>query len=127
MIQTRTSTKRATVMPFRSGQIILVSYPFSDHTSAKLRPALVVSGDRFNEGEDFVALPLSSRINKDDEFGYSIFDTDSFFRDTGLRCSSSVKWTKPMTISKVVVKRRLGEVPDAVLREIQTKTQSLFS
>lgn len=127
MIPKKTCTLRATDMPFDPGQIVLVSYPFTDQTSAKLRPALVVSIAKFNGGEDFVAVPISSRADPDDAFSYLIQDTDEYFADTKLRRSSTVKWTKPMTISVVVVQRKLGVIPGSVLQEIQNKIRTVFS
>lgn len=53
-------------MPIDPGRILLVEYPLTDHTAAKQRPALVVSGVEFNRGEDFVVVPLSSRLIEDD-------------------------------------------------------------
>ncbi|HOO18338.1 MAG TPA: type II toxin-antitoxin system PemK/MazF family toxin [Phycisphaerae bacterium] len=37
-------------------------FPFTDTTGGKLRPALVVSGPKFNQDEDFTAVPISSRF-----------------------------------------------------------------
>lgn len=108
------------------GRLLLVTFPFSDQTGLKQRPVLVVSGVAFNQGEDFVVVPLSSRVSPDDHWGIPIYDKDSFFPQTGLRQSSSIKWTKPMTISSKVVHRRLGIIPAALLAEVQGKLQSLF-
>ncbi len=119
--------QRKTEMPFDPGRIILVSYPFTDQTGAKLRPALVISGAKFNAGEDFVAVPLSSRVEEPSTFGFVISDTDNYFADTGLRRASTVKWSKPMTISRRVVQRQLGIIPDDVLKQIRQRLCSMFS
>ena len=114
-------------MPYESGTLLLVAYPFTDRTAAKQRPVLVVSAKRFNRGEDFVGLPVSSRIIPDDPHGVVILDTDKHFPLTKLRRSSTVKWTKPMTLSSRVVVKKLGKVPPEILEEIQTRVRSLFS
>jgi len=111
-------------MPFEPGRIILVSFPFTDHTSAKLRPALVVSGSAFNAAEDFVAVPISGQLDAD---GYQILSTDPYFKTTQLRGDSTVRWMKPMTISSKVVVRRLGTIPPEVLTQIQAHIRSFFS
>ena len=114
-------------MPFEPGQIVLVSYPFTDQTFAKLRPALVVSKAEFNKREDFVAVAISSRVDPRDPHGYLIADTEAYFASTKLRCSSTVKWTKLLTISSTVVQRKLGTLPKEVLTEIQGRISTIFT
>jgi mRNA interferase MazF len=113
-------------MQLDPGQIILVAFPFSDHTATKVRPALVVSAPEFNRGEDFVALPISARIS-DDPHGFPIRSTDPFFAQTRLRTDSTVRWTKVMTLTSRVVTRKLGTVPAAVLQKIQELVRTIFS
>jgi mRNA interferase MazF len=55
---------------YRRGDIVLVSFPFTDLTFAKRRPALVVSPDIFNElNQDLILLAVTSQLNS---FPYSI-------------------------------------------------------
>ena len=113
-------------MPYEPGRLLLVAYPFTDHTTGKERPVLVISGMDFNRGEDVVVVPLSSRVVPNDPFGFPISDTEPYFPQTRLTRSSSVKWSKPMTISSKVVVRKLGMLPPAELKQVQEKVQSLF-
>jgi mRNA interferase MazF len=114
-------------MPYEPGRILLVNYPFTDRTTGKLRPVLVVSSAGFNNGEDVVVVPLSSRIAADDRFGFPIQPTDPYFPQTQLQRPSTVKWTKPMTISSAVVVKQLGHIPWEVLGKVQGLIKSLFS
>jgi mRNA-degrading endonuclease toxin of MazEF toxin-antitoxin module len=95
--------------------------------AGKLRPALIVSASRFNGGDDFVAVPISSQPKADDPYSFPIRDSDAYFADTGLKYNSAVKWTKPQAISKTVVARRLGQVPELVLNQILSLVRSVFS
>lgn len=113
-------------MPFEPGQVLLVEFPFTDHGSAKMRPVVVVSIYAFNVGEDFVALPISSRVGGD-EYSFAVLSTSSYFNATGLKYDSSVKWTKPMTISSRIVKRKLGVLAKEPLAELQSLVKTLFS
>ncbi len=48
---------------FRRGDIVLVSFPFTDLTSTKRRPALGVSRDSFNDAlQDVVLFALTTRL-----------------------------------------------------------------
>ncbi len=114
-------------MTLQAGEIVLLQYPFTDTSGIKLRPALIVSADKFNRGEDLIAVPISSRVVPDDAYGFVIAETDAFFPQTGLRCSSAVKWTKPMTISRLVIKSRKGSIPQPVLEAIRAKIRLLFT
>lgn len=113
-------------MPLEPGRIILIHYPFSDGTSAKVRPALVVSRTKFNHGEDVVVVPISSRVDKNEKYGYHVLDTEPFFASTQLRMSSTVRWSKPMTISDTVIIRKLGSVPQDVLVAIVNEIRDLL-
>ena len=47
---------------YRRGDIVLVSFPFTDLSSSKRRPALVISPDSFNEqGQDVVLIAITSQ------------------------------------------------------------------
>jgi mRNA-degrading endonuclease toxin of MazEF toxin-antitoxin module len=120
------SMTKVTAMPFEPGRLLLVAFPFTDNSAAKQRPVLVVSGIGFNQGEDVVVVPLSSRITPDDPLGFPLRETEPYFSQTRLRLGSTVKWTKPMTISSSVVTRKLGTIPAAALSEVQEKIRSLF-
>ena len=48
---------------YRQGDIVLVSLPFTDLTSSKRRPALIISPDSFNAaGEDLVLAAITSHM-----------------------------------------------------------------
>jgi mRNA interferase MazF len=51
---------------YRRGDIVLVSFPFTDLTSSKRRPALVISPNAFNDhGEDLVLVAITSQEPSD--------------------------------------------------------------
>ena len=110
----------------KCGQIVLVNYPFTDNSGSKVRPALLVSADRFNHGDDLVVVPISSVVDAADPYSYTLAADDTFFRDTGLRQTSSVRWTKPLTISRRVLRRRLGQLARGPLQEIQARMRDLL-
>jgi len=50
-------------MKVRRSEVVLVDFPYSDHTGSKVRPALVVQADAWNQRLDdtILALITSSR------------------------------------------------------------------
>ena len=51
---------------YRRGDIILVPFPFTDLSSSKRRPALVVSPDDFNGRlQDLVVIAITSQLTDD--------------------------------------------------------------
>jgi len=111
----------------KCGDICLVQYPFTDGSAAKLRPVLIVSADQFNNGEDIVVLPLTSNPNADEDFCVVIEDNDPNFNRTGLKQSSAIKCTKPLTISKRLFKRKLGAIHPSITTEVRTILADVFS
>ena len=71
-----------------------------------------------------ICMTLES-INND--LGGAIKDTEPFFPRSGLNLSSTVKWTKPMTITTAVISRRLGRLPVEVTREIVKKLTTMLA
>ena len=108
------------------GDIVTVYFPFTDHSGGKIRPALVVSADQFNRGADIVFVPISS-VPKPDADVFIIEDSAPYFSQTGLRRTSVVKWTKPMTVARTVVHAKLGTLPPSELAAIQAHIRRLFT
>lgn len=108
------------------GDIVTVNFPFTDHSGGKIRPALIVSVDEFNAGADVVFVPISS-APKSDPYVFIIEDAAPYFPQTGLRRTSAVKWTKPMTVARSVVYAKLGTLPTFELAAIQANIRRMFT
>jgi mRNA interferase MazF len=51
---------------YKRGDIVLVPFPFTDLSSSKRRPALVISADAFNDRmEDVVVAAITSQLTSD--------------------------------------------------------------
>ncbi|MBX2962206.1 MAG: type II toxin-antitoxin system PemK/MazF family toxin [Cyclobacteriaceae bacterium] len=57
---------------FVKGDIVVVPFPFSDLSSSKRRPAMVIAN---LPGEDIILCQITSQLVKD-EFSISLYDTD---------------------------------------------------
>jgi mRNA interferase MazF len=87
------------------GKIVLVPFPFTDLTAAKLRPALVIY-----EGEkDVVMAFISSKIpSEPSEVDILITKDHTSFRKAGLKVDSVIKLDKIATVMKDLIVGELG-------------------
>jgi mRNA interferase MazF len=89
------------------GGVVLVQFPFTDQSSAKQRPASVISSARYNrERPDLIILAVTSRTRDTPDYGeHSIED----WRAAGLLKPSVIK---PLiaTIEKSMVRKVLGQL-----------------
>jgi mRNA interferase MazF len=50
---------------FKRGDVVLVAFPFTDLTTTKMRPAVIVSSDAFNQNHlDIVLAAITSQVPK---------------------------------------------------------------
>lgn len=106
------------------GKIVLVPFPFTDLTAAKLRPALVLfEGDR-----DVVVAFISSKISDMPMLGSVVIgDEHPEFELTGLKVDSAIRLDKVATVLKELVVGEIGEVGDDLKREINEKMLEIYA
>jgi mRNA interferase MazF len=105
------------------GKIVLVPFPFTDLTAAKLRPALVIhEGDR-----DVVVAFISSIVPEPlSDSDIVIGKNHPEFKLTGLKVDSIIKLDKVATILKDFVIGEIGEVGQGLKKEINKKLGEIF-
>ena len=89
----------------KSGDIVLVRYPFTDFSDEKLRPALVLLHED-EEGDYLLAFITSIPLQRSN-FDYPILAE----KETGLKKDSLVRLKKIMTIHKSLILGRIGTIP----------------
>jgi mRNA interferase MazF len=105
---------------YKRGDIVLVSFPFTDLSSSKRRPALVISPDAFNEHrQDLVLVAITSQVP--DEITVTLDEDD--YVDGTLPKKSFVKLAKLFTVHSTLVLKRICALRhdklDAVLHELR--------
>ena len=104
--------------------IILIPFPYSDLSSEKKRPALVVSNSGFNQkNEDVICCLITSNpidhgycisiSNKDMESGYLEFD-------------SKIKPYRPFTVSKKIIYKIFGKLNLKKSLEVEKEINKLI-
>ena len=101
--------------------IVLLTFPFSDLESSKVRPAIVLSNDKYNRrSDDFVAVPLTSNLKFRD---YAIVVTNNELESGKLIVDSKVKVDRVFSVSQRLVRIKIGRIKAEVHERI---TDMLF-
>jgi len=105
------------------GKIVLVPFPFTDLTAAKLRPALVIY-----EGEkDVIVAFISSKIAPElSETDVLITTENPDFKKTGLKVESVIKIDKVATVLKDLIVGELGEVDNGLRETVNRNLKEIF-
>ena len=101
--------------------IVLLTFPFSDLESSKVRPAIVLSNDKYNRrSKDFVAVPLTSNLKLRD---YAILVTNNELESGNLIVDSKAKVDRVFSVSQRLVRMKIGRIKAEVHERI---TRMLF-
>lgn len=104
----------------RRGDIIVFSFPYSDGSGAKIRPALVVQNDADNQRlHNTVAAMITGNVSHAHEPTQLLIDPGtSDGRSSGLRGPSVVKCNVLVTVDQRTILRTLGRLPDSMMRQV---------
>ena len=108
---------------YNFGDILLVPFPFTDQTSSKKRPAVIISSKTYNQQKpDLIIMAITSQIGSSISFGeLHIID----FSAAGLIKPSVIK---PVisTIEKGLVIRKLGQLQDSDCQNLINLIKTIF-
>ncbi len=106
------------------GDIVLVPVPFTDLTSHKWRPVVVLSNDAYQLAtQDFVCVAMTSNL-KDEPYSFEITTTD--LADGTLNRPSRVRADKLFTLAQLIIVTRFGRVNTATLDRIRQLVSDLM-
>jgi mRNA interferase MazF len=108
-----------TTTDFNRGAIVLLPFPFSDQSSAKIRPAVVVNPAYPSDDLLVVAVTSVDDSLRPGEFALQ------FWREAGLLHPSFAK-RAVASVSRDLVKEQLGQMRAADLAELDTALELWF-
>ncbi len=110
---------------FEQGTIVLVPFPFTDLTSVKTRPAVVIS---FRErGNDVVIAMISSQHARLHALDLLLESTDANFSETGLRATSLINVARIVTLDKKLIYGKLGKLSSEQVKHVKARLKKLFA
>ena len=109
----------------KQGDIVLIPIPFTDLSSQKRRPVIVVSNDAYNRKTmDIVVVAMTSNPAVVD---YSFTITSSDLERGKLNRPGKVRVDKIYTLSQSIVVKTFGRTNSIVLDRIRSTLQNLVA
>lgn len=112
--------------PCKPGDVVLLPFPFTDLTTTKQRPAVVISSEAFNaQRPDVIVLAITSQIpptlNAED---YRLSSEEQ--RAAGLPKPSLIKIGKLLTIDQRLIRKHLGRFPTSTVAQITQRLVAIL-
>lgn len=108
-------------MRYKQGDVVLVPFPFTDLSSKKTRPALVLSNSKYN-GTDLILCGITSQSSGIQEIPLATHDMEA----GGLPLISYVKYGKIVTVSTELIIGKLGTISKNKRSQILTAIQRIL-
>ena len=109
--------------------VVLLAYPFTDLSGAKVRPAIVLSPNSESQSstcEDAVFLLITTNTTRQSAFDFVLARTHPDFQMTGLRADSAIRVNKIWTLKKVLVRQTLGTLSKSLQVEVENRLRDFF-
>ena len=105
---------------FERGKVILVPFPFTDLSSQKVRPGVILSNPtrvKENVIVTFVTSKMSSSTAKQ---WVAITPKTKGFDQSGLKKPSLIRCDKIATLDKKIVLGEIGVLPSVIMKKVDT-------
>ena len=110
---------------FNIGDIVLVPIPFSDLSSNKNRPVIILSNNYYNtKTEDVLVAAITSNLDTKD---YSLFISNKDLENGNLKVDCIIRVDKIYSLSQSIIIKKLGTAKAYILTDIINKLMNLIS
>jgi len=104
---------------YKQGEIVVVPFPFSDLSSIKQRPVLVLSKNIDNElSEDLITCGITSNIK---DVKHSILIENENLIDGNIPKTSRIKVDKIFTVSQNVIRKRVARINKETFEKVKAE------
>ena len=109
---------------YNQGDILLVPLPFTDLSSQKRRPVLVLFKNEYNDtADDVIVADITYNVDKKP---YIVVLTNDDMEVGSLKVDSCVRADKIYTLSKDIVVRRFGKVKSIITERTKDKVWEIM-
>ncbi len=110
-------------MQYNQGDIVLVSFPFSDLSATKVRPAIVVSNSDINNTDDVILAAITTDI-KNDEFSFGL---DNSYLSNPMTKPSEIRCHKLFTCDQSIIQKAITKLKVPHLDNLTKMVKRCFS
>jgi mRNA-degrading endonuclease toxin of MazEF toxin-antitoxin module len=111
---------------YNPGDVVLIPFPFTDLSTVKQRPAIILSSHVFNQHhQDAILAAITSHVPE-------VLTSDKYLlsaeeqREAGLPKQSIVKVGKLVTLHQRLIRKQLGRMPEAGQEQLISIVMSIF-
>ncbi len=105
---------------FIKGDIVVLPFPFSDLSTSKKRPAVILS---IPQGDDYIMLQITSK-NVRDPYAIPLLQSD--FATGSLHQDSNIRPNKIFTLDEKIILYKAGHLTEGKLSECVNKVCSII-
>lgn len=107
--------------------VVLIAYPFTDLSGAKVRPALALSPkSHHDKGDDGIFAFITTATDRRSDYELGIEVTDPEFTATGLKVPGTVRLAKILTLDQRLVRKTLGNFGPNLRQKAEQILDRLF-
>ena len=109
---------------FEQGDIVSVAFPFTNASTSKKRPALILSNQKVNQTGDYLLVQITSKMKND---GLSMNLNDSDFLIKVLPLKSYIRIHKIFLLNESLIINKITKVSDKFRRQLTQKITELIN
>ncbi len=111
-------------MNLKQREIVLLPYLFTDLEGKKVRPALVVSNNAFNDkSDDVIMVPLTSVLKQEP---YSIIINQKDLSSGKLIKTSRIRADKIFSVEKSLAIMKIGVLSNTIFEKVKNELLKIF-
>lgn len=108
---------------YNQGEIVIIEYPFSDGTGAKLRPVVVLSNAKANNDEQDLVFAKITTNQRGDDYSLTLSDSDTL---RPLPRNSEIRANKIYTLDASLIQRKVTSLSSATLQKLIQLVQTII-
>ena len=109
---------------YEQGEIVIVPFPFSDLSSFKQRPVLILSKSKDNaESEDIITCGITSNLKN---AKYSVLIDNLDLESGNIPSKSRIKIDKLFTLDKRIIKKKVARINKQSFEKVKVQFSNLL-